>query len=34
LEQKEKDLDSMLFMGASYLSKHKRGAMDRFVIRS
>ena len=34
LEQKEKDLDSMLFMGASYLSKHKRGAMDRFIIRS
>jgi len=34
LEQKEKDLDSMLFMGASYLNKHKRGAMDRFIIRS
>jgi DNA polymerase delta subunit 1 len=34
LEQKEKDLDSMLFMGASYLTKHKRGAMDKFIIRS
>ena len=34
LEQKEKDLDSMLFMGASYLNKHKRGAMDRFITRS
>jgi DNA polymerase elongation subunit (family B) len=34
LEQKEMDLDSMLFMSAPYLKKHKRGAMDNFVIRS
>jgi DNA polymerase elongation subunit (family B) len=33
LKQKEKDLDSILFMGASYLKKHKRGPMDMFLGR-
>jgi hypothetical protein len=33
LKQKEKDLDSILFMGASYLKKHKRGPMDMFLKR-
>lgn len=33
LKQKEKDLDSILFMSASYLKKHKRGPMDMFLIR-
>jgi DNA polymerase elongation subunit (family B) len=33
LKQKEKDLDSILFMGASYLKKHKRGPMDMFLRR-
>lgn len=31
LKQKEKDLDSILFMGAQYLKKHKRGPMDIFL---
>lgn len=31
LKQKEKDLDSILFMGASYLKKHVRGPMDMFL---
>jgi hypothetical protein len=31
LKQKEKDLDSILFMGAQYLKKHKRGPMDMFL---
>ena len=31
LKQKEKDLDGILFMGASYLKKHKRGPMDMFL---
>ena len=33
LKQKEKDLDGILFMGASYLKKHKRGPMDMFLGR-
>jgi hypothetical protein len=32
LEQKEKELDSMLFLGAQYLKKHKTGPMDKFMI--
>jgi len=31
LEKKEKELDSILFMGASYLKKHKKGPMDMFL---
>ena len=34
LKQKEKDLDGILFMGAQYLKKHKRGPMDMFLKRS
>jgi len=33
LKIKEKDLDSLLFTGASYLTKHKRGPMDMFLKR-
>jgi DNA polymerase elongation subunit (family B) len=33
LKQKEKDLDSIIFLGASYLKKHKRGPMDMFIKR-
>jgi DNA polymerase elongation subunit (family B) len=33
LKQKEKDLDSILFLGAQYLKKHVRGPMDMFVKR-
>jgi len=33
LKIKEKDLDSLLFMSASYLTKHKRGPMDAFLKR-
>uniref|UniRef100_A0A6C0B1S4 DNA polymerase n=1 Tax=viral metagenome TaxID=1070528 RepID=A0A6C0B1S4_9ZZZZ len=33
LKQKEKDLDSILFLGAQYLKKHKRGPMDMFLGR-
>jgi DNA polymerase elongation subunit (family B) len=33
LKQKEKDLDSILFLGAQYLKKHKRGPMDLFIGR-
>jgi DNA polymerase delta subunit 1 len=33
LKQKEKDLDGILFMGAQYLKKHKRGPMDMFLGR-
>jgi DNA polymerase elongation subunit (family B) len=33
LEKKEKELDSILFMTASYLTKHKRGPMDMFLKR-
>jgi hypothetical protein len=31
LKLKEKELDSILFMGAQYLKKHKRGPMDAFL---
>jgi DNA polymerase elongation subunit (family B) len=34
LKQKEKDLDSILFLGAPYLKKHKRGPMDLFLKRN
>lgn len=34
LKLKEKELDKLMFMGASYLTKHKRGPMDMFVRRS
>ena len=34
LALKEKQLDKMLFLGASYLNKHKRGPMDMFIKRS
>jgi hypothetical protein len=30
LKQKEDDLDSLLFMGAPYLTKHKRGPIDSY----
>lgn len=33
LKKKEKELDSLMFMGASYLKKHKVGPMDKFVRR-
>ena len=33
LEQKEKELDSLLFLGAPYLKKLKRGPMDMFIKR-
>ena len=33
LKQKEQDLDSILFMGAPYLKKLKRGPMDMFLKR-
>jgi len=33
LKQKEKELDSLMFMKASYLTKHKRGPMDAFLGR-
>jgi DNA polymerase elongation subunit (family B) len=33
LKLKEKELDSILFMGAQYLKKHKRGPMDMFIQR-
>ena len=34
LSLKEKQLDKMLFLGASYLNKHKRGPMDMFIKRA
>ena len=34
LKRKEKELESILFMGASYLTKHKRGPMDMFLKRT
>jgi hypothetical protein len=34
LKQKEKDLDSILFLGAPYLKKHVRGPMDMFLKRN
>ena len=33
LKRKEKDLDSVLFLTSSYLTKHKRGPMDAFLGR-
>ena len=33
LKQKEKELDSLMFTGAPYLTKHKRGPMDAFLGR-
>jgi len=33
LDKKEKELDSILFLRASYLQKHKRGPMDAFLGR-
>jgi DNA polymerase delta subunit 1 len=33
LDKKEKELDSILFMSAPYLTKHKRGPMDAFLGR-
>ena len=33
LAQKEKELDKILFMGSSYLQKHKKGPMDMFLKR-
>ena len=33
LDYKEKQLDDILFMGAQYLKKHKRGPMDAFIRR-
>ena len=33
LDKKEKELHSILFLGAPYLTRHKRGPMDMFVKR-
>jgi DNA polymerase elongation subunit (family B) len=33
LKHKEKELDSLLFLGAPYLTKHKKGPMDAFLKR-
>lgn len=33
LDKKEKELDSILFLGAPYLKTHKRGPMDAFLGR-
>ncbi len=33
LKKKEKEIDSILFLGSSYLAKHKRGPMDAFLGR-
>jgi DNA polymerase delta subunit 1 len=33
LKLKERDLDSLMFMGSQYLKKHKRGPMDMFLKR-
>jgi len=33
LDYKEKQLDDILFMGAQYLKKHKRGPMDAYIRR-
>lgn len=33
LDYKEKELNDILFMGAQYLKKHKRGPMDAFIRR-
>ena len=34
LKQKEKELESLMFMGAQYLKKWKRGPIDRYFQRS
>ena len=33
LEKKERELDSIMFLGAQYLKKHKSGPMDKFMRR-
>lgn len=33
LKRKEKELESIMFLGAPYLTRHKRGPMDMFVTR-
>jgi hypothetical protein len=33
LKVKEKELDNILFLGAQYLKKHKKGPMDMFLKR-
>ncbi len=33
LEKKQKELDKVMFLGANYLTKHKRGPMDAFLGR-
>ena len=33
LDKKEKELESILFLAAPYLTKHKRGPMDMFLKR-
>jgi DNA polymerase elongation subunit (family B) len=33
LAKKEKELDSIMFLGAQYLKKHKTGPMDKFMKR-
>jgi hypothetical protein len=33
LSKKEKELDSIMFLGAQYLKKHKVGPMDKFMRR-
>ena len=33
LKRKEKDLDTLMFMGAQYLKKHKVGPMDAYLKR-
>ena len=33
LSKKEKELDSIMFLGAQYLKKHKTGPMDKFMRR-
>jgi DNA polymerase elongation subunit (family B) len=33
LRRKEKELDSLMFMGAPYLKKHNVGPMDKFLCR-
>jgi len=33
LSKKERELDSIMFLGAQYLKKHKTGPMDRFMKR-
>jgi hypothetical protein len=33
LKHKERELETMMFLGASYLQKHKRGPLDAFFTR-